>query len=248
MSKYCVQVTWQDVPHLTPEDIEELEREIPPHMRDARTKGIPILGAGAIYPVPESLIVCEPFDIPQFWPRAFGFDADWNRTAAIWGAWDRESDVVYLYSEHYIGQQPPSVHADAIKRRGIWMPGAMDPSTNGKLNPKDGSRLSDEYRSLGLNLIEADNAVEAGILACYQRFAAGRLKVFRSLVNTLAEFRIYRRDEKGKVVKQNDHLMDAARYLIMTGLLHATVEPRDDEEDDWNRQQASRSRSAITGY
>ena len=32
------------------------------------------------------------------------------------------------------------------------------------------------------------------------------------------EFRLYRRDEKGRIVKERDHLMDATRYLEMTGI------------------------------
>jgi hypothetical protein len=48
--------------------------------------------------------------------------------------------------------------------------------------------------------------------------AEGRLKVFSSLQNWRSEFRIYRRDKNGKVVKSDDHLMDASRYLLMPGL------------------------------
>lgn len=243
---YCEQIGWEDVPHLTAEQKARLMNAIPPHQRDARTKGIPILGAGAVYPIPEEIVLCEPFEIPRYWPRAYGFDADWNNTAAVWGAWDRDSDIVYIYSEHYAGQQPPAVHADSIRRRGEWLVGAMDPSTNGKINPKDGSRLSDEYRDLGLNLVDADNAVEAGIFACYQRMAAGRLRVFRTCRSWTAEFRIYRRDDKGKVVKERDHLMDATRYLIMTGMLHASIEPA--EADEMERTMFLQGRSDVTGY
>jgi hypothetical protein len=53
----------------------------------------------------------------------------------------------------------------------------------------------------------------------------GRIKVFKTLTNFLNEIRVYRRDEKGKVVKSNDHLMDAFRYLMMTGRNHAQTEP-----------------------
>jgi Terminase RNaseH-like domain len=47
--------------------------------------------------------------------------------------------------------------------------------------------------------------------------SAGRLKVFSSLSNWYQEFRLYRRDENGKVVKERDHLMDAMRYLVKSG-------------------------------
>jgi len=241
----CTQITWDDVPHLDAKTKEQLLQSIPPHQRDARTKGIPILGAGQIYPVPEEIVLCDPFELPKHWPRAYGMDVGWNRTAAAWGAWDRDSDVVYLYSEHYHGQQPPSVHADAIRRRGDWLPGAIDPASAGA-NQKDGTSLIAEYQALGLNLYPADNTVETGLHACYQRMAAGGLKVFRTCRNWISEFRIYRRDERGKVVKENDHLMDCTRYLIMTGLMLATINPADYR--DMRDEVDGRGRSELTGY
>lgn len=244
--RFCQQIGWDDVPHLDERQKADLMAAIPPHQRDARTRGLPILGAGQIYPLPEAAFLCDAFDLPAWWPRAYGLDVGWNRTAAVWGAWDRESDTVYLYSEHYQGQQPPSVHADAMKARGAWIPGAIDPASSGA-SQKDGSRLIDEYRLLGLNLHPADNAVEAGILACYQRLASGRLRVFRTLRSLIGEIRIYRRDESGRIVKENDHLMDAMRYLIMSGMRYATVDMADEDARETARS-ASRTRSAVTGY
>lgn len=246
MSKWCIQATWDDVPHLSKEQKEKLWAEIPPHQRDARAKGIPVLGSGVIYPVPESTYVVEPFEIPYHWPRVFGMDVGWNRTAVPWAAIDRESDTVYLYSEHYMGQAEPSIHADAIKARGFWIPGVIDPAANGR-NQKDGDQLMLIYQQLGLDVTKANNAVEAGIHEMFQRLSSGRLKVFRTMVNWLNEVRIYRRDEDGKVVKQNDHLMDATRYLVMSGLGRAIKEPMFDQEYD-TYSSVAQQRSAITGY
>lgn len=237
-----MQASWDDVPHLSSETKKQLIDAMEPHTREARTKGIPVLGAGVIYPVPESAIIEEPFELPDWWPKAYGLDVGWNRTAAIWGAWEREADTVHIYSEHYMGQAAPSVHADAIKRRGEWIPGAIDPASAGA-SQLDGKRLRDVYRDLGLNLFDADNSVEAGIHACYQRLVSGRLKVFRTCRNWLSEFRIYRRDENGKIVKENDHLMDSMRYLIMTGMRYATIAP---ELEDEPMRPSKRTNS--TGY
>jgi hypothetical protein len=57
--KYTVTAGWDDVPHLSAETKAELFASIPPHHRDARSKGIPVLGRGAIYPVAETAIVCD---------------------------------------------------------------------------------------------------------------------------------------------------------------------------------------------
>ena len=85
-----VSCTWDDVPHLSREVKEELFASIPPHQRDARAKGVPALGSGSIYPVPESDVVVADFAIPAHWPRAYGMDVGWNRTAIVWAALDRE--------------------------------------------------------------------------------------------------------------------------------------------------------------
>lgn len=245
MSPALVQATWDNAPHLTAKDKEELLGSIQPYERDARTKGIPVLGVGRIYPVSEDDILVDPFEMPRWWPRAYALDVGWNKTAALWGAWDRDSDTVYLYSEYYAGQQPPAVHASAVRTRGEWMTGACDPAAAGS-NQKDGTKLIDEYGEQGLNVVPADNTVEAGILACYQRLSTGNLKVFSTLQAWLSEYRIYRRDEKGKVVKENDHLMDCMRYLIMTGLMHAGIEP--DEQQELERDMQSYGKNAVTGY
>lgn len=245
MSRLCVQASWDDVPHISPAVKEQLLGAMEPHMRDARSKGIPMLGAGVIYPVPEAVWTCDPFQLPAYWPKAYGMDVGWNKTAAVWGAWDRQSDVVYIWSEHYAGQSPPAVHASAIKARGDWINGAIDPASAGS-SQKDGTKLIDEYRALGLSIFEADNAVEAGIHAVYQRMSRGGLKVFKTCRNLISEMRIYRRDEKGKVVKENDHACDALRYLIMTGMMQATLQPN--AEDEAEDMMARHTRSSVTGY
>lgn len=217
-------ITWDDVPHLSEEQKTTLIAAIPPHLRDARTKGVPQLGAGAIYPVPESEIVCEPFQIPDWYRQAYGLDVGWNRTAVVWGALDPEGDVLYLTAEHYRGRAEPFEHAQAIVAKGDWIPGVIDPASKGRAQA-DGAQLLETYRQLLPLLQQADNSVEAGLYDVWVRLSTGRLKVFKTLQNFLSEYRIYRRDEKGHIVKENDHLCDALRYLCRSGLALAVQRP-----------------------
>jgi len=200
-TKYLVSAGWDDAPHLDEETKADMLAATPPHLRDARSKGIPSLGSGAIYPIPETEIKCDPFQIPLYWPCAYALDVGWNKTAAVWGAWDRDSDIIYIWSEHYRGQAEPAIHAQAINSRGDWMTGVIDPASRGR-SQKDGTALWDMYRDLGLDLQFAENRVEAGIYEVWQRLSTGRLKIFSNLQSTFAEFRLYRRDEKGKIVKE----------------------------------------------
>lgn len=230
-SRYLTTATWDDVPHLTAAARADILAGTPPHLRDARSQGTPSLGAGAIYPTPLSEVVVKPFQLPAFWPRVYGLDVGWNRTAAVWAAWNRDQDCVYVYTEHYRGQAEPSIHATAIRARGAWIPGVIDPASRGR-SQVDGEQIIKLYRDLGLHVTPANNKVaggetgqEGGIYAVWERLSTGRLKIFSTCTNLLEEYRWYRRDEKGRIVKERDHAIDALRYIVMSGLRVATVEP-----------------------
>jgi phage terminase large subunit-like protein len=239
-SKYVVQAGWKDVPHLDAEERRQLAANTPAYQVKARTEGEPALGAGAIYPIDESEIVVPDALIPEEWPRAYGMDVGWKRTAVVWGACNPASGVIYLYSEHYQGQGEPASHAAAIRARGEWIPGVIDPACLGS-SQIDGRNLMQVYRQLGLHLLAAENAVEAGLLEVWNLLISGRLKVMASLTNWIREFRKYHRDEKGKIVKQDDHLMDATRYLILSGRRQMCTKPRPRPP----RQQPPPSRNAL---
>lgn len=214
-NRVVVQCGWDDVPHLDAQTKREMFAKLPVHQRAARTQGVPKIGAGAIYPIDDEQIWCDDFKLPSHWPRGYGLDVGWNCTAALFGALDPETDTIYIYAEHYRQMAEPAVHASAIKARGAWMKGAIDPASKGR-SQTDGAQILSLYQREGLDLIEAINAVEAGIYETWMRFSTGRLRIFKSCQNTLAERRIYRRDDNGKVHKAKDHAMDALRYFVMT--------------------------------
>lgn len=219
-----VNADWDDVPHLDETTKRELLESTPPHLRDARSKGLPSLGAGAVWPIPLSEVLVDPFEIPAHWPRSYALDVGWNKTAAVWGAIDRAVDVAYLYTEHYRGQAEPSIHAQAIKARGDWIPGVIDPAARSR-GQRDGLQLMTDYVELGLNVTPARNPRESGIYTVWERLSTGRLKVFRTLMNWQFEYRLYRRDDDGKIVKKHDHLMDTTRYWCVSGIAIAKVQP-----------------------
>lgn len=224
-TKALIQAGWDDVPHLSEDDKAELKAGLPPHEIEARSTGAPSLGSGAIYPVPAVEITVAPFALPDYWPRAYALDVGWNRTAALWGARDPNSGIIYIYTEHYRGQAEPAVHAQAIQARGAWIAGVIDPAARGRAQA-DGRALIDSYRDLGLDLDPANNAVEAGIHQVWQRLSGGSLKVFATCRNLLSEYRLYRRDADGRIVKRDDHLMDCLRYLVVSGIERMRVRPQ----------------------
>ncbi len=225
--KFYVQAGWKDVPHLSEADKAALLATTPPYQVKARTEGEPVLGSGAIYPVAEDQIVIDTRPIPVTWRRAYGMDVGWNRTAVIWAAENPGNGGYELYDEHYMAQGEPASHALAIRSRGEWMKGVIDPASIAS-SQADGIKLIDLYKApeLGLKLDFAENTVDAGIMAVWNMMITGRLKVQVHLANWLREFRKYHRDEKGKIVKANDHLMDATRYFVISGAQALQIPPQ----------------------
>lgn len=215
-TKVIVMVSWDEVPHLSPTARAQMLSSIPPYQRAARTRGIPNLGSGVIYPIPEEEIKVKPFEIPKHWLRGYGMDVGWNWTVSIHAAYDLETSTWYLYAEHYRSHAEPPVHAAGITALSPGSPGRIDPGANGR-SQADGKQLFQQYRDLGLNIDFAPNGVEAGIAEVWTALTEGRIKVFSSLKHWFTEYRMYRRDAKGRVVKKSDHLMDATRYLVASG-------------------------------
>ncbi len=203
------------MPHLSESAKAEMLSVTPPYQRDARSKGIPDLGAGAVYPISPDDYTTDrkPEDA---WPRAYGLDVGWNQSAAVWLAFDREGGVIYAYDEYFRGQAEPAIHAAAIRSKGDWIPGAVDPASAGS-SQIDGRKLLEVYGELGLTLTPADNSVTAGTTKVWNLLSTGQLKIAKHLTHLLKQMKMYRRDEKGVIVKRDDHGCDALRYAVMTG-------------------------------
>jgi phage terminase large subunit-like protein len=223
MQRYVTTATWDDAPHLSAQAKDELWNSIPPHQRDARSKGIPQLGSGAIYPIEETKIAEADFEIPKHWRRVWALDHGWDNFACVWGAVDGDSQTLHIYSGIKIASAEPAMQAHMVKSRGEWIPGVGDAAA---LNVADGEKIIDSYRKLGLNIQLPDKSVEAGIWDVWELMTAGRLRVFKSLSGWFDEFRLYRRDEKGRVVKSMDHFMDCTRYLVRSGMRRAITKPQ----------------------
>lgn len=206
----------------------------PIHERDARSRGIPILGSGRVFPVDESLIRITAFPIPMHWPRICGLDFGWTHpTAAVWLAWDRDADVIYVTDVYRVREASVPIHAAAIKARGAWIPVAWP--HDGLNDTAIGPQLAKQYREQGVKMraenakfpVDAHNpersriSPEAGYQAMLTRMQTGRWKVFSHLNDFFEEFRLFHRED-GKLVKLRDDLLSACRIGLMD-LRHAVI-------------------------
>lgn len=234
-----VTATWDDAPHLSEDQKAQRLLALRPHERDMRSKGIPLQGAGLIFPVPDEQILIDPIEIPRHWPQIVGVDFGISTNhpfSAANLAWDRDTDTVYMTAEYQTTDDLPAAHADAIKGWGDWKPVAW-PHDGLNREKGSGDELHNIYRRKGVNLLpwkatntpgigqvegEGGNSTEAAVLSMLDRMYAKKFKVFRTCQTWMREKRMYHRDLKGKIVRMHEDLICASRYGHMM-LRHARV-------------------------
>jgi phage terminase large subunit-like protein len=214
-------MTIDDADHYTPEQRQKIIDSYPAHEREARTKGVPAMGSGRIFPVTEESITCDPFDIPKTWAQIGGMDFGWDHPfGAVCIAWDRDADVIYVTKEYREREATPIIHAAAIRPWGKWLPWAW-PHDGLQHDKGSGEQLKAQYEAQELNMHheratfdDGTNGVEAGVSDMLQRMQTGRWKVFKTCRTWLEEFRLYHRED-GKIVKERDDVLSASRYALM---------------------------------
>jgi phage terminase large subunit-like protein len=223
-----IRMTIDDAEHYTPEERARIIAAYPEHEREARTKGVPMLGSGAVFPVAESAISVAPFEIPAHWARINGIDFGWDHpTGFVCMAHDRDTDTVYVYDAWKLKQTPVMTQAGMVVGKGYQnIPWAW-PHDGLQHDRNSGEILKDQYQKFGMNMISeraqfenrpdgkpGGNSLEAGVSMMLERMQTRRLRVFSNLEDWFSEFRLYHRKE-GIIVKEDDDILSATRYGIM---------------------------------
>lgn len=216
-----VQMQIEDADHIAPEERQKIIDGYPAHQRNARSKGIPMLGEGVVFQVDESVITVEPFDIPEYFWLIGGIDFGIDHpTAGVLLAWDKDADIVYITREYREKDGNIPTHASGLRRWGARLPWAW-PHDGHQRDKGSGKTLASQYRDEGLVMLgehatddEGTQSVEATVSVMFERMQSGRLKVFSTCVKWLEEFRMYHR-KKGMIVAERDDLISASRYGTM---------------------------------
>ena len=178
-------------------------------------------GEGRIFQLADSVIVCEPFEIPAYWTRIVGLDLGHgdHPTAAAWLAIDRDTDTIYVHKCYRRKGGNIPTHAEALKTLGR-IPVAW-PHDGNAPDKFEGTAVKKHYQNCGVNMLshhamfpDGSLNVWQGVVELQQRMEQGRFKVFSTCFEWFEEFRNYHM-EKGKIVKIDDDLLCATRYGMM---------------------------------
>lgn len=226
--QFLLQASWDDAPHLNEATKQQLLAQYPPHERELRSRGIPVLGSGLVFPIAPDKIEVSPFEIPDHWPKIAAIDFGYDHpTAVVWVAHDTESDTVYVYDAYSKSKETPITHSAAIRSRPHFIP-IVWPKDGLQSDKGSGVSLADQYRAQGINMLhdffrnpptpdapKGTVNIEPGIMAMLQRMETGRFKVFTHLQDWWQEYSGYHRKD-GVIVPMKDDLMSATRYAVQS--------------------------------
>lgn len=208
-----------DNPFYDKAEIETAKERLPQWRFEMMYDGLFSRPSGMVY---NNIQYVEPFDIPDTWQKIAGLDYGYNNpTAMIWLA-SPDGEAWYAYREIKQSKLTNTAIVELFQDRTDTKELYVDPSAAG---------LIAEFEQHNFRVNKANNDVLAGITAVQEGFNSNKLYIFNTLTNTRDEFEAYVWDRKNdsatdKVVKENDHLMDALRYGYYTRLANYAGEVR----------------------
>jgi len=220
-SQFFMQKGWKDAPHMTPEKRERLLGQYPDHQKKMRTEGEPMLGHGRIYDIDDDFILCDPFQIPDFWKVICSLDFGYDHPQAVIKlAIDPDNDITYLVNSWKASKVSANDAFGATKSWAMGVPVAWPhDGLQHEKGREDAQQLRDIYVDAGFNMLferatfpNGSNSVENGIYEILNVAKTGKFKVFKGQHEFMDEWRQYHRDENGKIAKVRDDMLDAVRY------------------------------------
>lgn len=213
--------------HFTREEADAVIATYAEHERDTRAYGVPMMGEGRVYPLRDTSIACDAFDIPRHFARISGIDFGFHDPCAVvWLAWDRDADIVYVYDCYKRKEETSAYHIQTLHQKdpGADIPVAW-PHDGLKRDARSGRPLWRQYRNEQVPMLPMSARYEDDIggaqpkepvvLEILERMKTGRFKVFRHLGLWFEEFRVYHRKDGRIYDRSGDDLMQATEYAIM---------------------------------
>lgn len=225
----------KDNPSLTDRIIERYERMYHGVFHDRFIRGLWVVAEGLVYQFDsqddytvEHEEALEPVVDPRTGEQRRGrgtyyLSIDYGITnpfaALLWRVYNGTAYVVDEY--YFASKERGRRRTDAEHYEALEGFAAGYPIYEIVIDPSATSFKEEVERHGRFDICDADNEVVAGIQVTDQMLHDGSIKVSRACTETLKEIQLYRWDGKAgrdEVIKENDHAMDAMRYMANTVL------------------------------
>lgn len=217
-----IRMTMDDAKHINAEAKKKILDGYLSWQREAREKGTPLLGSGAIFTTPESELTEQRLlELPSYWYYGWGVDFGIGHPfAGVLMAWDKDADVVHILHTVRMEGKGPMHHYAAMKPFLGTAPVSW-PQDGHQREKGSTHHLWKLYKNEGLKMmghhathVDGSNGTEAGITEMAQYMETGRFKVASHLIDWFEEYRDYHRKD-GLIVKFRDDIMSATRTGFM---------------------------------
>jgi len=220
--------------HLTKAKVLDAKKKILPYQLKMRMRGIPVLGSGLVFTLPEKDISVEPMSFPDHFKFLDALDfgglsSTAHPTAFARGAYDPENDVIYIYDGFRLkGREIPEIASHIIMKSNSDRIPVAYPHDGNKITGQ-GQSTRDQYAQAGVNMFDthvtnppSENQIEGkggiqimpGITDISARMSDGRFKVVSTVNDFFEEYRGYHMKD-GKIIDVDDDFMSAVRYIVM---------------------------------
>lgn len=228
---FVVAASMMDNPWNPREEIEAFSRSLTKEERAARVEGRFVHFGGTFFDEFKDDVHVVPHvthERIEDQDIVVGIDPGLRRSGIIWIAFDSDNAAL-VFDEFYPAESIVSEIAQEIKRRNIqWNCDpqyVIDPSARNR-NAVNADAIEAAYAREGIYSQFGQNDRGAGILEMKRRLQQGTMVFTRECPTAIWEMQRYRRDPDNKdefaAIKENDHLVDAIRYAVMS---RAWVQP-----------------------
>jgi len=226
-----VRYSWEDVPLelLDQKTRDLLKSSWLPWEIEARTQGIPMAGAGAVFQVDfNDVVLKEPPQINPWYKLISGIDfgRSPDPTVIMWLALDPRTDIIYVYDEQVCKNQTPIEYAPHILSRGKPIPMAWPPDGQRKGYTETTSAIHELTNRYGINTVsepftnpDGSRGIDYGLQWMIQRMRMGKFKISphcRVLIDEMKQYHTEKTANGRVKFMGSDHAIDATRYAALS--------------------------------
>lgn len=218
---FYTQSGWAENPFFPEDEKKALRAGLAKYLLPAAEFGVPVCGVGRVFDFDiNECLETPPDPIPGWWRLIAGLDPS-VKSNGTWGgvllAQDPETGMIFLL-KHYLETNLTFVEHTAklinFLPKGITL--VSDPAGSGETLDRESilDYIRDKSTFNVVAAYKAGGAKSRAINTILELHRQDLFKINKECIQAIEEFNNYSRDEQGKIIKKDDHILDACFYAL----------------------------------